>query len=48
MNQDEIYINNDNLFADVWHMFDTFRTKLSYMTVILIVQPWVTYVALML
>ena len=29
MNQDEIYINNDNLFADVWHMYDTFRTKLS-------------------
>ena len=24
MNQDEIYINNDNLFADVWHMYDTF------------------------
>ena len=28
MNQDEIYINNDNLFADVCHMFATFRTRL--------------------
>ena len=29
MNQDEIYTSNDNLFADVWHMYDTFRTRLS-------------------
>ena len=24
MNQDEIYINNDNLFADVWYVSATF------------------------